>query len=81
VEARNTIVLPLPAAASGKLISFSEDFLGSYPHTIPSCNEYFDSNVAETADDGQAIPKTEIGQTVSTNDKAVCPELQVTNSL
>jgi hypothetical protein len=52
-------------------ISFSDGIFGSYPHTIPSCSEYFDSNVAETADDGQAIPKTEIGQTESTNDKAV----------
>jgi hypothetical protein len=45
--------------------------LGSYPNTIPSCSKYFDSNADESTDDGQAILKTEIGQTVSTNEKAV----------
>ena len=49
-----------------RIISFSEGILGSYLPTIPSCSEYFDSNIAETADDGQAILKT-----VSTSDKAV----------
>jgi hypothetical protein len=62
---------PNRSATGSDLISFSEGILDSYPHTIPSCSEYFDSNAAESTDDGQAIPKTEIGQTVSTNDKAV----------
>ena len=52
-------------------ISFSEGILGSYLPTIPSCSEYFDSNAAESTDDGQTLSKTEIGQTVSTNHKAV----------
>jgi hypothetical protein len=52
-------------------ISLSEGILGSYLPTIPSWSEYFDSNAAETTDDGQTLSKTEIGQTVSTNHKAV----------
>jgi hypothetical protein len=52
-------------------ISLSEGILGSYLPTIPSFSEYFDSNAAETTDDGQTLSKTEIGQTVSTNHKAV----------
>jgi Reverse transcriptase (RNA-dependent DNA polymerase) len=50
-------------------ISFSEGIMGSYPHTIPSCSEYFDSNDVASADSGQTFPKTEIGQTLSTNHK------------
>jgi hypothetical protein len=52
-------------------ISFSEGILGSYLLTIPSCSEYFDSNAAESTDDGQTLSKMEIGQTVSANHKAV----------
>jgi hypothetical protein len=53
------------------IISLSEGILGSYLPTIPSFSEYFDSNAAETTDDGQTLSKTEVGQTVSTNHKAV----------
>ena len=50
-------------------ISFSEGIMGSYLHTIPSRSEYFDSNDTAGADSGQTFPKTEIGQTLSTNHK------------
>ena len=50
-------------------ISLTEGIMVSYLRTIPSCREYFDSNAADVTDDDQTLPKTETGQTVSTNHK------------
>ena len=55
----------------GDDIRLEEGIMGSYIHTIPSYHEYFDSNAADSTDDGQTLLKTEKGQTVSTTNMDV----------